>query len=652
MIEWLPFWVIDLLPEAFLGLGLQSFFYWLTGFVAVSILVSGLDDLFIDVCYYGGMARAAFRREPPRQLSEAELRALPEKPIAVMIPAWHEDAVIAKMLRNTLRTVDYKEYELFVGTYPNDEATMLAVAAVAEEDARVRRIVLPHDGPTNKADCLNWIIEGIRAHDRRVGRGYAIFMLHDCEDLVHPLSFRLMNRFIPEADMVQLPVVPFEAAPRHVTAGTYLDEFAESHLKDMAVRERISGMVPSAGVGTGFSRGIIETLAKRHENQIFNVHTFTEDYDLAFRLHAAGGRSMLLQYFVERTAVRRAGLLRRERLGVVRELVGTREYFPDRFKDAVRQKARWTLGIVFHGWQQRGWEGGPALRYMIWRDRKTLMTNSVNMVGYLLLAQSALGGFPHVPAESWIWDVILADTALLANRCLQRVVCIARVSTWRQGAMSVPRIIWGNVINFFAVAKATHLFIRTAITGRKPVWAKTAHAFPSEEQLRGYKRKLGDLLLESRAVTLAALSEGLAAQAASGRPLGETLVELGHLSERDLVATLGAQLKVEWRLVDPDSVPPEALELLSEHACREHQMIPLDPAARPVPIAAANVLDARMRSYLDANLRAPYRLVLANRRGIIDAVERCAARRVASSALPPGLGPGAWPLPAPGTPLQ
>jgi adsorption protein B len=630
VIDWAPFWLIDLLPDGLLSIDAGATVRVLTAFVAVSILISGLDDLFIDLCYYGWMARAALSPERRRpQVSEEELRALPEKPIAVMIPAWHEDAVIGRMLRNTLRSVDYKAFDLFVGVYPNDEATMLAVAEVAEEDARVHRVVLPHDGPTNKADCLNWIIEGIRAYDKREGKGIAILMLHDCEDMVHPLSFRLMNRFIPEADMVQLPVVPFEARAREWTAGTYLDEFAESHLKDMTVRERLSGMVPSAGVGTGFSRAILEELARLHDHQVFNVHTFTEDYDLAFRLKAAGGRSILVQYFTERTEAGRDGRLR-----VVRELVGTREYFPDHFKDAVRQKARWTLGIVFHGWQQRGWEGGPALRYMIWRDRKTLMTNSVNMVGYLLLLHAALGGGGVAP-HSWVWGVILADTALLGNRCLQRVISIARVSSWRQGALSVPRIIWGNVINFFAVAKATRLFLQTAITGKKPVWAKTAHAFPSEDQLRGYKRKLGDLLLEAHAVTLAGLAAGLEAQKGRGGLLGELLVDLGHVSEAALIAALGAQLRIEHRLVDPAAVPAEALDLLSEHACREHRMVVLDPAARPVPVAAADPGDARLRAYLDANLHAPYRLVLSGRRAVIAAVESCAARRAAAEPMPP-----------------
>lgn len=468
MTDWAPFWLIDLLPDALLGLEAGGVMRGLTAFVAVAILLSGLDDLFIDLCYYGWLARSALSPERRRpQVPQHELESLAEKRLAVMIPAWREEAVIGRMLRNTLRSVRYGAFELFVGVYPNDPATRAAVEEVAAADPRVRLVPVPHDGPTNKADCLNAIAAAVLA----CGRPFEVLVLHDCEDIVHPLSFKLMNRFIPEADMVQLPVVPFETPASEWTAGTYLDEFAESHLKDMTVRERLSGMVPSAGVGTGLSRAILEELSRRHRGRPFNVHTFTEDYDLAFRLRAAGGRSILVQYFASRGAG-------------AHELVCTREYFPDRFADAVRQKARWTLGIVFHGWQQRGWEGGPALRYMIWRDRKTLMTSSVNMAGYALLLHAAAGGAGPEPG-GWVRDVMLADAALLANRCLQRAVSIARVSSWRQAALSFPRIVWGNVINFFAVAKATRQFLLGALTGRKPAWAKTEHVFPTDEQLRG-----------------------------------------------------------------------------------------------------------------------------------------------------------------------
>ena len=610
----------------------------LTAFSAVGILVSGLDDLFIDVCYHVSQLYRRARRARYPAVTEAELRALPEQAVAIMIPAWHEDAVIASMLRNTLRTVDYANFEIFVGTYPNDEATMHAVAGVAETDPRVHRIVCPHDGPTNKADCMNWIIEGIRHYDKASGKRIDIFVLHDSEDMVHPLSLKLMNRFLPGVSMVQLPVIPFESKAGEMTAGTYLDEFAESHVKDMVVRERLSGMVPSAGVGTGFAREAIERLARKHDNQIFNVATFTEDYDLAFRMNAIGERSILVQFFVERTKLVPVGVFKkRERLKVVRELVGTRGYFPSAFRDAVRQKARWTLGIVFHGWQQRGWEGGLALRYMIWRDRKALVTNAVNMLGYLLLLGAALNAhweragrptaFTPLPSGSWLWKVILVDGTLLLNRCVQRMACLERISNWKQAALCVPRIIWGNVINFCAVAKATQIFVVTSLTGKKPVWAKTAHAFPTEAQLLGYKRKLGDLLLENRLLTLSRLTEALKRQKEKGGLLGDVLVDLGYVSETALVETLGAQLKAETMRLEYPRLRREALELILEAACREHLMVVVDAASRPMVVAAASIDDASMKKWLDANLPSPYRLVLAGRRNIVEIIDRSAEER-------------------------
>lgn len=615
-----------------------------TSFAAVAILVSGLDDLFIDVCYYAGRLSDAARGRgaPP---TEAELRALPEQRIAIMIPAWQEDAVIARMLRNTLNTVEYAAYDIFVGTYPNDEATMLAVAAVAEAEPRIHRVVCPHEGPTNKADCLNWIIEGIRLRDKTTGTRTEILMLHDSEDLVHPLSLKLMNRFIPESAMVQLPVIPFESPAFEMTAGTYLDEFAEAHLKDMIVRERLSGMVPSAGVGTGFARDAIEKLALKHDNQVFNVGTFTEDYDLAFRLNAVGQRSRLLQFTVEKT--RLAGA----RLAVVRELVGTREYFPTNFSDAVRQKARWTLGIVFHGWEQRGWEGGLALRYMIWRDRKALLTNAVNILGYLLLLVAALRPPSRfIPEDGWVWTVIEIDALLSLNRCAQRAFCVARVSSLKQAALSIPRIVWGNVINFCAVARAAYVYLKTKLTGQKLVWAKTSHAFPTEAQLVSYKRKLGDLLLERRRITLANLLEGLRIQKESGRRLGDVLVEAGFTTEDEVVGALAAQLRVEARRLEFERLRLEDLNLIHELVSREHLMVVVDAGVTPAVVAAAVIGDERMKSWLDANFPMPYRLVLAGRRNIIDIVEKTKQRRALELGaegrvlLPPAVEPPSPPL--------
>ena len=79
---------------------------------------------------------------------------------------------------------------------PTIAATIDAVAAVAERDARVRLVIGTRDGPTTKADCLNTLVARA-APRRRAGRRSPTkaIVLHDAEDVVHAAGIaRLRQR--------------------------------------------------------------------------------------------------------------------------------------------------------------------------------------------------------------------------------------------------------------------------------------------------------------------------------------------------------------------------------------------------------------------------------------------------------------------------
>ncbi len=67
-----------------------------------------------------------------------------------------------------------------------------------------------------------------------------------------------------------------------------MDEFAELHAKDILVREAIARQVPSAGVGTCFSRRAVMALLADGEGVAFDVQSLTEDHDIGIRLRAKG----------------------------------------------------------------------------------------------------------------------------------------------------------------------------------------------------------------------------------------------------------------------------------------------------------------------------------------------------------------------------
>lgn len=106
----------------------------------------------------------------------------------MFVALWQEHGVIRQMLEHNLAAIQYRNYDLFVGVYPNDQATRRVVAEAARRHGRVHVAMVPHDGPTSKADCLNAIHRHMRAYEVRYGVRFQTIVTHDAEDLIDPDS--------------------------------------------------------------------------------------------------------------------------------------------------------------------------------------------------------------------------------------------------------------------------------------------------------------------------------------------------------------------------------------------------------------------------------------------------------------------------------
>ncbi|MCS3508587.1 glycosyl transferase family protein [Achromobacter sp. JUb104] len=519
-----------------------------TAIVGVIILLSSLDDLFIDAWYWlREMRRSLTVKRRYTALSAEELRAKPEQPLAIMVPAWLEYDVISSMLETMVSTLEYKNYMIFAGTYQNDQRTIDEVERMRRRYRKLIRVEVPHDGPTCKADCLNWIVQAIFAQNAKQPEPFAGVILHDSEDVLHPLELKYYNYLLPRIDFIQLPVTSLERHWHELVAGTYMDEFAEWHTKDLVVRESLSKMVPSAGVGTCFSRRALEELAAETNNQPFNTDTLTEDYDIGARLAQRGMKQIFGKFQVEYVTRRRAWFgLGREKVSSIRMPLGVREYFPNTFRTAYRQKARWTLGIGLQGWQQVGWTGSLANRYLLFRDRKGLVTSFIAILAYVLLANFFLFfladkfGWWTVYYPSyfrpggWLVTLMWLNAFALLLRVVQRAYFVGHMYGWEHAVLSIPRMIVGNFINAMAAARAWRLFIVHLITGKRLAWDKTMHDFPSTDQLSQQRKRLGELLLSWQAIDQDTLARALEIQARDKKPLGQILTEQGWLDEGTL----------------------------------------------------------------------------------------------------------------------
>ena len=345
-------WLIDLFATYLYGLK------YIAVVLAVIILISGLDDLFIDIVYWSRRAWRAvtvYRKHP--FLNYRQLYTLEEKPLAIMVPAWQEHGVIDKMAELAATTLDYENYHIFVGTYPNDPETQHDVEAVCARFPNVHKVVCARPGPTSKADCLNNVLNAIMQFEQRASFKFEGFILHDSEDMLSKMELRLFNFLVGRKDLIQLPVYPLKRSWSDFTGGHYLDEFAETHGKDIVVREALAGQVPSAGVGTCFSRRAVMALIEAGNGIAFDVQSLTEDYDIGFRLKAFGMKEIFVRfpvYELDKSHARRVaaetGINLREA-----SVISVREFFPDSLNYAVRQKSRWIIGIVYQGFKTHRW---------------------------------------------------------------------------------------------------------------------------------------------------------------------------------------------------------------------------------------------------------------------------------------------------------
>jgi adsorption protein B len=578
----------------------------LAAILAVVILVSSIDDLFIDVWYWTRrIYRSLTTKREQVALNAGQLREKGEQLIAIMVPAWQEEEVIAAMIENMVEVLEYHNYVVFIGTYVNDPKTTAEVDRMARRYRQVHRIEVPHDGPTCKADCLNWVIEAILLYQKDHALEFAGVVLHDSEDVLHPLELKFFNYLLPRKDMIQLPVASLEREWYELVAGTYMDEFAESHAKDMVVRESVSGVVPSAGVGTCFSRRALLALVGTTHNKPFNTNSLTEDYDVGNRLAQLGMRAIFgvfpVSFRVERKPLFRSS---RKRVLIVRMPLCVREFFPDTFRDAYRQKARWVLGIGLQSWEQIGFQGSLAARYLLLRDRKSTVTAIVNVLAYLLVVQFivvnlglALGWqgrfYPSLFAEnSVLRDLIYLNAITLAIRSAHRIYFTTILYGWEHGLLSLPRMVISNFINFMAVLRAWRMYLSYLFRGRVLAWDKTSHDFPTSTQLLRGRQRLGELLHSWQALDDGSLGKALQEQKRTQMPLGHILVSNGWLDEETLAEAIAYQADLPRAWLTTELVREHAGHLSPEMGTRYRAIyIGADEGGRPLLAVVSPLTD-------------------------------------------------------------
>jgi adsorption protein B len=439
------------------------------GFLVLCFLYSwaGVEDFSLDLVSF-------WRRLKPQRIKLSELKRwlkTPEKKIAILVPAWQEGEIISQMLLGNVSRIHYENYLFFVGCYPNDLGTIQAVKKVSKFNPKIIPVINTKNGPTSKGQMLNVILEKIQREQSKYN--IDAFLLQDSEDVMDPWSLKLVNFKLETYDYIQIPVFSLSVKPFDLVAGTYMDEFAEAHTKDLLIRESFGAAIPSAGVGSAFSKKLATEMLKQH-GWVFYENSVTEDYELGIRAHALGFKGTFACYYFDQGRKKR------------KHYIATREYFPKKFFRAIRQKTRWTVGIAIQGWKHLGWLGTASNRYYLYRDRRGLATNILSLMGYPVLVVVGMARFAHLwPEEDFLgaWGKILIimlslNTFLMLNRLWQRGRSVRGVYGWRAVWLLPLRWPVSVIVNSFACLNALIQVLIVKIRKGSFQWAKTEHELP------------------------------------------------------------------------------------------------------------------------------------------------------------------------------
>ena len=134
--------------------------------------------------------------------------------------------------------------------------------------------------------------------------------------------------------------------------------------------------------------------------------------------------------------------------------------------------------------------------------------------------------------------------------------------------------------------------------------------------------RLGEILLEKGLISSEDLEKALELQKERGDKIGKTLVDMGFVAMRDVLAALSEQLKLALVTIDgPPPVSPET-EALSPRFLRQFRCMPVGREDHTITLAMADPLDVETLAAVRNTTGLKVSPVLAAEQEILDAIDK------------------------------
>lgn len=134
--------------------------------------------------------------------------------------------------------------------------------------------------------------------------------------------------------------------------------------------------------------------------------------------------------------------------------------------------------------------------------------------------------------------------------------------------------------------------------------------------------RLGESLVEAGLITPAQLDEALKRRTSTGERIGEALVGLGYISERDLLRTLALDADIPFLEALELVVDPMVVGLVPAAVARAQHVLPLRFEARALVVAMGNPFDVGVIRSLERSTGKHIRVAAADPSDIAQLVEK------------------------------
>jgi len=136
------------------------------------------------------------------------------------------------------------------------------------------------------------------------------------------------------------------------------------------------------------------------------------------------------------------------------------------------------------------------------------------------------------------------------------------------------------------------------------------------------KRRLGTIMMERRLITNSQLEHALRIQDGKKGYLGKILVELGYISERDIVIAIVIQCHIPYIAINDYELDHDVVNLVPAELAHKYHVMPLDRVNHILSIVMADPFDTEARIELQSITNCRLMLFISTQSEIEKAIFR------------------------------